>query len=78
MRGSGAAAGWGIYHLRPGHAAVVPESDLVGHNEMADDTDRCICGPTVVPVAREDGSNGWLYVHHSSDGREALERAGAT
>ncbi len=44
--------------------------DLVQH-EMTED---CVCGPTPEPVKREDGSMGWLYVHHSLDGREMSER----
>jgi hypothetical protein len=35
----------------------------------------CLCGPTVEAVFREDGSNGWLTVHHSLDGRELREEA---
>lgn len=43
--------------------------DLV-HHELAED---CICGPTPEPVKRNDGSVGWVYVHHSLDNREAAE-----
>ena len=45
---------------------VVPVNDLVDH---AVDED-CVCGPTLEPVEREDGSFGWVAVHHSLDGRE--------
>ena len=48
---------------------VVPVRDLIEH----DDTDECPCGPTTEPVERDDGSFGWLVVHHSLDGREASE-----
>jgi hypothetical protein len=36
-------------------------------------TDDCVCGPTSIPVPREDGSIGWVVQHHSLDGREQLE-----
>lgn len=36
--------------------------------------DGCPCGPRVEAVMRDDGSNGWLYIHHSLDGRELRER----
>lgn len=42
---------------------VRADGDLV-HHELAQD---CICGPTVEPVKRPDGSIGWVYVHHSLD-----------
>lgn len=48
---------------------VVPIGDLVEH----DADDECICGPTVEAVFREDGSNGWVAIHHSLDGREHHE-----
>lgn len=49
---------------------VVPINDLIEH-ETHHDT--CACGPAVEPVTRDDGSVGWLYIHHSLDGREAKE-----
>jgi len=52
---------------------VIPLNDLVEHDTAHEDG--CICGPRVEPVAREDGSMGWLYVHHSLDGRERFEGA---
>lgn len=48
---------------------VVPVRDLIEH----DDSEDCTCGPTTEPVERDDGSFGWLVVHHSLDGREASE-----
>lgn len=45
-------------------------SDLIEHDTEGDD---CVCGPTAEPVKREDGSVGWVIVHHSLDGREASE-----
>ena len=51
-----------------GPVHVFPIGDLVEHA----DTD-CICGPTLDAVFRDDGSNGWLYTHHSLDGREHHE-----
>lgn len=47
-----------------------PVADLIEHDTDGGD---CICGPTVEPVMREDGSNGWHVLHHSLDGREASE-----
>ena len=49
---------------------VYPVNDLVEHN--TDGTD-CVCGPTVVPVERSDGSFGYVITHHSLDGRELYE-----
>lgn len=50
-------------------AHVMPNNDLIEHECH----DECPCGPTVEPVQRQDGSVGWLYVHHSLDGREKYE-----
>jgi hypothetical protein len=44
-----------------------PVGDLIEH--ITDGTD-CPCGPTTEAVMREDGSNGWVVLHHSLDGRE--------
>jgi hypothetical protein len=51
---------------------VYPEHDLVEHDTSTDEPD-CACGPETRPVEQEDGSIGWLLVHHSLDGREAHE-----
>lgn len=51
---------------------VVPINDLVEH-EL---TDYCSCGPRTKPVPRDDGSIGWIHVHHSLDGRELTEQDG--
>ena len=48
---------------------VVPRNDLVEH----DVSDECVCGVKTEPVERDDGTIGWLHVHHSLDGREATE-----
>lgn len=40
-------------HIRP-----APGAD----DHLANDD--CWCGPTCEPVQREDGTIGWLYVHH--------------
>ena len=47
---------------------VLPFDDLIEH-----EVTNCVCGPTVEPCPREDGSMGWLVTHHSLDGREASE-----
>lgn len=49
---------------------VIPLNDLIEHRS-ADD---CPCGPAARPVVRDDGSMGWLQVHHSLDGREFREK----
>lgn len=51
---------------------VTPIGDLVGHDTSTAELD-CVCGPEVRPTTREDGSVGWLLVHHSLDGREQAE-----
>lgn len=66
---------WGVAPGQHGAAQVstvhvVPINDLVEHETDCDD---CVCGPTIEAVFREDGSNGWLILHHSLDGREADE-----
>lgn len=47
-----------------------PNHDLIDHDT---ETDGCVCGPTIEPVPRDDGSMGWLVTHHSLDGRELKE-----
>ena len=51
---------------------IFPESasDDAFFHELADD---CPCGPTAESVKRDDGSVGWVLIHHSLDGREANE-----
>lgn len=49
---------------------VMPINDLIEHDGTGTD---CPCGPTTEAVFREDGSNGWMVVHHSLDGREHHE-----
>lgn len=49
---------------------VMPVDDLVEHQP----SDECVCHPSPDPVERKDGTYGWLYVHHSLDGREVEER----
>lgn len=48
---------------------VTPNGDAVAHEDEG-----CPCGPRVEPVKRDDGSMGWLVVHHSLDGREKGEK----
>lgn len=46
-------------------------SDLIKHEADED----CPCGPTPELVQRGDGTDaGWIYIHHSLDGREHAER----
>lgn len=53
------------------HVHVLPLGDVVEHEERNDG--ECVCGPAVEYVARPDGSGGWLFTHHSADGRELSE-----
>ena len=48
---------------------VTPNGDLVHHDTSTTEAD-CVCGLEVKPVTHDDGSVGWLLVHHSLDGRE--------
>lgn len=52
------------------HVHVHPVNDLIEHELVGDG---CPCGPRIEAVKRADGSMGWLYVHHSLDGREQHE-----
>lgn len=56
--------------MSAGDVHVLPINDLIDHEDAGSD---CPCGPTVEPVPRDDGSMGWLIVHHSLDGREKRE-----
>lgn len=49
---------------------TIPVDDLIEHDTSGEP---CVCGPRVEAAFREDGSNGWLVVHHSLDGREQHE-----
>ena len=48
---------------------ATPIGDLVDHDTSTGEPD-CVCGPEVRPTTQDDGSMGWLLVHHSLDGRE--------
>jgi hypothetical protein len=63
-------AGWLVTSGDDIGVHVHPVTDVVEHT-LADD---CVCGPTPDGVHREDGSTGWVTVHHSLDGREHRER----
>jgi hypothetical protein len=58
-------SGWRVHTDAPVH--VWPDGDLVDHEVEGDD---CVCGVTSEPVARDDGSFGWVNTHHALDGRE--------
>jgi hypothetical protein len=55
----------------PNTVHVYPTRDLIEHETDGED---CPCGPTVEPTPRDDGSMGWLKIHHSLDGRELTEQ----
>lgn len=63
----------GRYHVTNDSTSlhVIPTDDLVDHFDQVD-TD-CICGPTHLPVIRDDGSCGWITIHASLDRRETTE-----
>lgn len=63
------SAGWKTEATSPDEVHVVPYNDTVKHHLHIE----CICGPTTEPIARDDGTYGWLYTHHSLDGREGDE-----
>jgi hypothetical protein len=70
--GHPANAGWEVVTWDDGdHVHVVPLEDSIPHTET-DDGD-CICGTTTEPTKRDDGSIGWVIIHHSLDGRERYE-----
>lgn len=52
-----------------GTVHTMPVNDLIDHTV----TDDCTCGPTLIPVPRDDGSMGWQAIHHALDGREFTE-----
>jgi hypothetical protein len=49
---------------------TVPVNDIVEHITTGED---CPCGPTTVPVERDDGSIAFTVTHHALDGREHFE-----
>lgn len=49
---------------------VYPVGDFVDHDT---ETEECVCIPDVEHVVCKDGSDGWVYMHHSLDGRELKE-----
>ena len=60
------------YHTEGDILHVWPTQDMIKHDTQ-DDDGGCVCGPRTDPVKRDDGSIGWVIVHHSLDGREADE-----
>lgn len=44
---------------------VLPWEDLIQHEQ----NDDCICGPSQEMVEQDDGSDGWIVLHHALDGR---------
>lgn len=56
--------------MAEGDVHVYPVNDLIKHNVDGGD---CMCGPTTEAVSDNDGSYGWVVIHHSLDGREQHE-----
>lgn len=63
------SAPWTTLGFPDGTAVVVPNGDAVEHTIIEGNFDECVCGPRTEAVPRSDGSFGWIYVHHSLDGR---------
>lgn len=55
--------------MSSGTVHAFPWDDLIDH---VTDGSGCPCGPSTEAIFRPDGSNGWLVLHHSLDGRERL------
>ena len=49
---------------------IPPMDDPIEHET----SDGCGCGPTTNPDESEEGSVGWVVVHHSPDGRGHRQR----
>lgn len=67
-----------ILHIRPvNDIATIQIGDKSVRATFEHDTSTgepdCLCGPEMRPEKREDGSIGWLIVHHALDGRERRE-----
>ena len=56
--------------MTDGDVHVYPVGDLIDHDIDGGD---CPCGPRIEAVKRDDGSYGWVLVHHSLDNRESRE-----
>lgn len=54
-------------------AHVIPVDDLLRHDIFSDGD--CVCGPATIPVVAAHGGFGWVFQHHSLDGREHTEGA---
>jgi hypothetical protein len=48
---------------------TVPLDDVIVH----DFSEACPCGPRSRVIPREGRPDGWVYTHHSLDGRELNE-----
>lgn len=65
-----APAGWTQTYESDGYVHVRPDNDLIAHTDQD-----CVCGPTPERVPNPNGPEGWMYTHHSLDGRENQEPA---
>lgn len=55
--------------MATGDVHTLPVGDLIVHEAAQD----CVCGPSIIPLERDDGSYTWVWLHHSLDGREVIE-----
>lgn len=62
---------WLVQQVDDDHVHIFPalDNDQVVHDLNED----CVCGPCLDREPRADGSNGWLVIHASLDGREQEE-----
>lgn len=62
--------------MQPEVLHVLPAGDVIQHVTSGD----CLCGPSMRFVTAPDSPSvtyGWIYVHHSLDGRESREEGNA-
>lgn len=59
---------WECRRVSSGRVHVIPVDDLIAHEVV-----QCVCVPAVECVRKTEGPDGWLYTHHSLDGREQHE-----
>ena len=58
--------------MSDGDVHVYPLDDLIEHDRSGAP---CVCGPETEPIERDDGSIGYVIVHHSLDDRERFEKS---
>lgn len=59
--------------MSPRTVHIVPSGDLIEHDTDTFDAD-CVCGPTTEARKGDDGSVGWVLIHHALDARKTSAR----